>query len=82
MSVSRSRVDGDANPGRLTSNATEEAYNFALARLLRHEGLNAQAEQRRRIGQARAKDADPPDSDQFAVAVEAEFGAIATADSG
>lgn len=81
MPESGSRLDGDANLGRLASNATEEAYNFALARLLRHEGLNAQAEQRRRFGQVRGRADVLIDFDDYAVVIEAEFGAPARADA-
>lgn len=63
------------------SNSTEVAYNLALARLLRHEGLNAQGEQRHRFGQARGQADVLLDFDDYAVVIEAEFGAPARADA-
>ena len=63
------------------SNSTEVAYNFALARLLRDEGLNAQAEQRHTFGQARGQADVLLDFDDYAVVIEAEFGAPARADA-
>ena len=67
--------------GRAVSNSTEVAYNFALARLLRDEGLNAQAEQRHTFGQARGQADVLLDFDDYAVVIEAEFGAPARADA-
>ncbi len=63
------------------SNSTEVAYNFALARLLRHEGLNAQGEQRHKFGQARGQADVLLDFEDYAVVIEAEFGAPAKADA-
>ena len=63
------------------SNSTEVAYNLALARLLRHEGLNAQGEQRHIFGQARGQADVLLDFDDYAVVIEAEFGAPAKADA-
>ena len=63
------------------SNSTEVAYNFALARLLRHEGLNAQAEQRQAFGGARGQADVLLDFEDYAVVIEAEFGAPAKADA-
>ena len=63
------------------SNSTEVAYNLALARLLRHEGLNAQGEQRQTFGQARGQADVLLDFDDYAVVIEAEFGAPAKADA-
>ncbi len=63
------------------SNATEVAYNLALARLLRHEGLNAQGEQRRTFGPSRGQADVLLDFDDYAVVIEAEFGAPAKADA-
>ncbi len=58
----------------MDGNATEVAYNFALAKLLRLEGLNAQAEQRRRFGNVRGQADVLIDFDDFATVIEAEFG--------
>ncbi len=63
------------------SNSTEVAYNLALARLLRHEGLNAQGEQRQTFGEARGQADVLLDFDDYAVVIEAEFGAPAKADA-
>ena len=63
------------------SNSTEVAYNFALARLLRHEGLNAQGEQRHTFGQALGQADVLLDFEDYAVVIEAEFGAPAKADA-
>ena len=63
------------------SNSTEVAYNFALARLLRHEGLNALAEQRQKFGEARGQADVLLDFEDYAVVIEAEFGAPAKADA-
>ena len=63
------------------SNSTEVAYNLALARLLRHEGLNAQGEQRHTFGQARGQADVLLDFEDYAVVIEAEFGAPAKADA-
>ncbi|MCZ0935336.1 MAG: hypothetical protein OXJ54_09165 [Gemmatimonadetes bacterium] len=63
------------------SNSTEVAYNLALARLLRHEGLNAQGEQRHTFGHARGQADVLLDFDDYAVVIEAEFGAPAKADA-
>ena len=63
------------------SNSIEPAYNLALARLLRHEGLNAQGEQRHTFGQARGQADVLLDFDDYAVVIEAEFGAPARADA-
>ena len=63
------------------SNSTEVAYNLALARLLRHEGLNAQGEQRQMFGQARGQADVLLDFEDYAVVIEAEFGAPAKADA-
>ena len=61
------------------SNATEIAYNLSLARLLRHEGLHAQGEQRRVFGGSRGQADVLLDFDDYAVVIEAEFGAPAKA---
>ena len=63
------------------SNATEIAYNLSLARLLRHEGLHAEGEQRRVFGGARGQADVLLDFDDYAVVIEAEFGAPAKADA-
>ena len=63
------------------SNATEIAYNLSLARLLRHEGLHAQGEQRRVFGELRGQADVLLDFDDYAVVIEAEFGAPAKADA-
>ncbi len=63
------------------SNSTEVAYNLALARLLRLEGLNAQGEQRRTFGQTRGQADVLLDFDDYAVVIEAEFGAPAKSDA-
>ena len=63
------------------SNSNEVAYNLALARLLRHEGLNAQGEQRHMFGQARGQADVLLDFEDYAVVIEAEFGAPARADA-
>ena len=63
------------------SNSTEEAYNFALARLLRHEGLNAQGEQRQKFGSMRGRADVLLDFDDYAVVIEAEFGEPAKSDA-
>lgn len=63
------------------SSSTEVEYNFALARLLRHEGLNAQGEQRHTFGQARGQADVLLDFEDYAVVIEAEFGAPAKADA-
>jgi hypothetical protein len=60
---------------------TETAYNFALARLLREEGLSAEAEQRRRFGQRRGQADVLLDFDDYAVVIEAEFGDPAKEDA-
>ena len=63
------------------SNSTEVAYNLALARLLRHEGLSAQGEQRQSFGEARGQADVLLDFEDYAVVIEAEFGAPAKADA-
>ena len=63
------------------SNATEIAYNLSLARLLRHEGLHAEGEQRRVFGASRGQADVLLDFDDYAVVIEAEFGAPAKADA-
>ena len=63
------------------SNATEVAYNLSLARLLRHEGLHAEGEQRRVFGASRGQADVLLDFDDYAVVIEAEFGAPAKADA-
>ena len=63
------------------STSTEVAYNFALARLLRHEGLSAQAEQRHTFGDAQGQADVLLDFDDYAVVIEAEFGAPAKSDA-
>lgn len=63
------------------SNSTEVAYNLALARLLRLEGLNAQGEQRQTFGEARGQADVLLDFDDYSVVIEAEFGAPAKADA-
>ncbi len=62
-------------------NATETAYNFALARLLREEGLSAEAEQRHRFGEQRGQADVLLDFDDYAVVIEAEFGDPAREDA-
>ena len=71
----------DAVKGSNVSNATEIAYNLSLARLLRHQGLHAQGEQRRAFGGARGQADVLLDFDDYAVVIEAEFGAPAEADA-
>ena len=63
------------------SNATEIAYNLSLAQLLRHEGLNAEGEQRRVFGESRGQADVLLDFDDYAVVIEAEFGSPAKADA-
>lgn len=63
------------------ANATEVAYNLSLARLLRHEGLSAEGEQRRVFGGSRGQADVLLDFDEYAVVLEAEFGAPAKADA-
>lgn len=65
----------------MNGNATEPAYNFALARLLREEGLTAEAEQRRRFGRRRGQADVLLDFDDYAVVIEAEFGNPAKEDA-
>ena len=65
----------------MNSNATEIAYNLSLARLLRHEGLHAEGEQRRVFGASRGQADVLLDFDDYAVVIEAEFGAPAKADA-
>ena len=62
-------------------NATEVAYNLSLARLLRHEGLNAEGEQRLNFGESRGQVDILLDFDDYAVVIEAEFGNPAKADA-
>ncbi len=62
-------------------NATETACNFALARLLREEGLSAEAEQRHRFGEQRGQADVLLDFDDYAVVIEAEFGDPAREDA-
>ncbi len=59
------------------ANATEVAYNLSLARLLRHEGLSAEGEQRRVFGGSRGQADVLLDFDEYAVVIEAEFGETA-----
>ena len=63
------------------ANATEVAYNLSLACLLRHEGLSAEGEQRRVFGGSRGQADVLLDFDEYAVVLEAEFGAPAKADA-
>ena len=63
------------------SNATEVAYNLSLAQLLRHEGLNAEGEQRHVFGKSRGQADVLLDFDDFAVVIEAEFGSSPRADA-
>ena len=63
------------------ANATEVAYNLSLARLLRHEGLSAEGEQRRVFGGSRGQADVLLDFDEYAVVLEAEFGSPAKADA-
>ncbi|MDE2999175.1 MAG: hypothetical protein OXU79_08890 [Gemmatimonadota bacterium] len=63
------------------SNATETAYNLSLARLLRHEGLNAEGEQRHFFGESRGQADVLLDFDDYAVVIEAEFGNPAKVDA-
>ena len=63
------------------SNATETAYNFSLAKLLRLEGLNAEGEQRYDTGESRGQADVLLDFDDYAVVIEAEFGNPAKADA-
>ena len=65
----------------MNSNATEIAYNLSLARLLRHEGLHAEGEQRRVFGASRGQADVLLDFDDYAVVIEAEFGSPAKADA-
>ena len=65
----------------MSSNATEVAYNLSLAQLLRHEGLNAEGEQRRMFGSSRGQADVLVDFDDYAVVIETEFGAPAKADA-
>ena len=63
------------------SNATETAYNLSLAQLLRHEGLNAEGEQRAYFGASRGQADVLLDFDDYAVVIEAEFGSPAKSDA-
>ncbi|MYD94199.1 MAG: hypothetical protein F4Y02_11020, partial [Chloroflexi bacterium] len=63
------------------SNSTEVAYNLSLARLLRHEGLNAEGEQRHIFGKSHGQADVVLDFDDYAVVIEAEFGSPAKADA-
>ena len=65
----------------MSSNATEVAYNLSLAKLLRHEGLNAEGEQRRMFGSSRGQADVLLDFDDYAVVIEAEFGVPAKSDA-
>ena len=65
----------------MQGNATETAYNFALARLLREEGLSAEAEQRHYFGDRRGQADVLLDFDDYAVVIEAEFGSPAREDA-
>ncbi|MDE0286425.1 MAG: N-6 DNA methylase [Gammaproteobacteria bacterium] len=65
----------------MDGNATETAYNFALARLLREEGLSAGAEQRHRFGKRRGQADVLLDFDDYAVVIETEFGDPAREDA-
>ena len=65
----------------MSSNATEVAYNLSLAKLLRHEGLNAEGEQRRMFGSSRGQADVLVDFDDYAVVIEAEFGVPAKSDA-
>lgn len=65
----------------MNGNATETAYNFALARLLREEGLSAEAEQRRRFGSRHGQADVLLDFDDYAAVIEAEFGEPAKEDA-
>lgn len=65
----------------MSSNATEIAYNLSLARLLRHEGLSAEGEQRRVFGDSRGQADVLLDFDDYAVVIEAEFGSPAKSDA-
>ena len=66
---------------RMNGNSTEPAYNHALARLLRYEGLSAQAEQRYLFGNRRGQADVLLDFDDYAVVIEAEFGNPAKEDA-
>ena len=65
----------------MDANANEVAYNFTLARLLREEGLNAEAEQSRRFGNRHGQADVLVDFDDYAVVIESEFGDPARADA-
>ena len=65
----------------MNGNATETAYNFTRARLLREEGLSAEAEQRHRFGERRGQADVLLDFDGYAVVIEAEFGDPAKEDA-
>ena len=65
----------------MNGNATEPAYNFALALLLREEGLSAEAEQRRRFGNRHGQADVLLDFDDYTVVIEAEFGEPAKEDA-
>ena len=65
----------------MAGNATEVAYNFALARLLRLEGFGAEAEQRHHIAKRTAQLDVLVEFDDFVAVIEAEFGKVAKADA-
>ena len=66
----------------MNGNAVQTAYNYSLARLLRHEGLNAEGEQKRHFG-TRLGWADVLlDFDDYAVVIEARFVGSGKADFG
>lgn len=67
--------------GRPVDNSTGVAYSLALARLLRHERLNAQGERRHTSGQARRQADALLDFDDQTVVIKAEFGAPAKTDA-
>lgn len=65
----------------MAGNATETAYNFALARLLRLEGFDAEAEQRHRLVAGSVQLDVLVEFDDFVVVIESEFGSVAKADA-
>ena len=65
----------------MDANTNEFAYNFALAHLLREEGLDAEAEQSRRFGNRRGQADVIVNFDDYAVVIESEFGNPARADA-
>ena len=65
----------------MNGNTPEPIYNIALAHLLRAEGLAAEGEQQHRFGSRRGQVDVLLDFDEYAVAIEAEYGNPAKKDA-